>query len=499
MKLPSVPSDREEATAIRKRLATLAAEQAALRQRLAEIGAHHADHHGSPSLDAPPVTASSLPADKIALFRSLFRGREDVFPRRWTNARSGRSGYAPACANEWAPRICNKPRIKCRECPHRAFIPVTDEVVGRHLRGRDADGKDFTMGVYPLLGDETCRFLAIDFDKHTWRRDAAVFLATCQANRVPAALERSRSGRGVHVWIFFSDPVPASSARRLGAWLLTESMEHNPDIGFESYDRLFPSQDTMPAGGFGNLIALPLQHGPRQSGNSVFLDDGFEPHVDQWRYLSSIRRMTPAEVGDLTEEAGRRGRVLGVRLPVVEDEDEAPWLARPSRKKPDIPIDDPLPETVEVVLGDQVYIARTGLPASVVNRLVRLAAFQNPEFYSHQAMRLPTFGIPRIIGCAELPSHHVALPRGCSDAAEDLLTSLGIAVHRRDERNVGRPIETNFAGELTGEQQASADALLLYDTGVLAGGPPLGQTRGGAGVVGPPPRHTQGGGGRRAR
>ena len=360
MELSPVTSDREEAAAIRNRLATLAAEQAALRERLAELDADHANDH-SPSLDGAPVTASSSPAEKIVLFRSLFRGREDVFSRRWTNARSGRSGYAPACANEWAPRICEKPRIKCRECPHRAFIPVTDEVIGRHLRGRDADGKDFTMGVYPLLADETCRFLAIDCDKHTWHRDAAVCLATCRVRRVPAALERSRSGRGGHVWIFFTDPVPAASARRLGAWLLTESMEQNPDIGFESYDRLFPNQDTMPAGGLGNLIALPLQHSPRQSGNSVFLDDEFQPHADQWRCLSSIRRMTPVEVGDLTEEAGRRGRVLGVRLPVVEDEDEAPWLAPPSRRKPDASITGPLPETVEVVLGDQVYVDRTGL------------------------------------------------------------------------------------------------------------------------------------------
>ncbi len=200
--------------------------------------------------------------------------------------------------------------------------------------------------------------------------------------------------------------------------------------------------------------------------------------------------MTPAEVGGLTDEAGQRGRVLGVRLPVVEDEDEAPWLSRPSRRKPAIPIDDPLPETVEVVLGDQVYIARTGLPASVVNRLVRLAAFQNPEFYSHQAMRLPTFGIPRIIGCAELPSHHVALPRDCRDAAEDLLKSLGIAVRRRDERNCGRPIEATFAGELTGEQQASADALLRHDTGVLAATTAFGKTVVAASVIAARARNT---------
>ena len=390
-------------------------------------------------------------------------------------ARSGRSGYAPACANEWAPRICDKPRIKCRECPNQAFIPVTAEVIARHLRGRGADGRDFTIGVYPMLADETCRFLAIDFDKKTWHRDVAVFLETCRALGVAAALERSRSGNGGHVWIFFTDPVPAAAARRLGAWLLTESMERNPDIGFESYDRLFPNQDTLPAGGFGNLIALPLQHLPRQAGNSVFLDDEFQPHADQWSFLSSVRRMAPAALADLTAEAGRRERIVGVRLPVAE-EDDAPWLAPPSRKRPEAPITDPLPDAVDVVFGDQVYVDRASLPASLVNRLARLAAFQNPEFYSAQGMRLPTYSIPRVIGCAELLSHHVALPRGCRDQVEALLSSLGVDVRRRDERNRGRPLATTFEGELTQEQDAAADALLRHDTGVLAATTAFGKT-----------------------
>ena len=403
----------DEVAAIRNRLAALRAEQTALQARLAELDADDRSAHAD-SLDAAPVTATSSPAEKVALFRSLFRGREDVFPKRWSNARSGRSGYAPACANEWVPRVCDRPRIKCRECPNQAFIPVTAEVIARHLQGRGPDGRDFTIGVYPMLADETCWFLAIDFDKKTWHRDVAVFLATCRALGLPAALERSRSGNGGHVWIFFTHPVPAASARRLGAWLVTESMEQNPDIGFDSYDRLFPSQDTLPAGGFGNLIALPLQHRPRQAGNSVFLDDDFQPHADQWSYLSSVRRMTPAEVAGLTDAAGRRGRILGVRLPVTE-EDDAPWLAPPSRKRPEAPITGPLPETVEVVLGDQVYVGRADLPAPLVNRLARLAAFQNPEFYSAQGLRLPTYGHParhRLRGVAVAPRSRAArLPR----------------------------------------------------------------------------------------
>ena len=421
------------------------------------------------------MTGAAAPAAKIALFRTLFRGRDDVFPKRWSNPKSGKSGYSPACANEWVPRYCGKPKVKCGDCPNRNFLPVTDAIIAQHLRGEGPDGRDFIVGVYPMLVDETCWFLAADFDKKSWRDDVGAFLETCRIKNIPAAVERSRSGNGGHVWIFFAEPVPAGLARRLGAHILTETMERAPDLGFESYDRFFPNQDTMPAGGFGNLIALPLQHRPREAGNSIFLDDEFEPHPDQWQYLSGVRRMTLAEVSALTEEASRQGRILGVRLP-LDDDDEEPWLAPPSRRKLENPVSGPVPESVDMVLGDQVYIDRTALPPALVNRLVRLAAFQNPEFYSAQAMRLPTFGTPRIIGCAELLSHHVALPRGCRDQAEALLTSLGIGIQCRDERHAGRAVETSFVGTLTLEQQAAADALLRHDTGVLAATTAFGKT-----------------------
>ncbi|WP_425411950.1 TOTE conflict system archaeo-eukaryotic primase domain-containing protein [Magnetospirillum moscoviense] len=421
------------------------------------------------------MTGNASPAIKIALFRSLFRGREDVFPKRWSNPKSGKSGYSPSCANEWVPRLCGKPKVKCGDCPNRHFLPVTDTIIAQHLRGEGSDGRDFIIGVYPMLADETCWFLAADFDKKSWRDDVAAFLETCRIKDIPAAVERSRSGNGGHVWIFFAEPVPAGLARRLGAHILTETMERAPELGFDSYDRFFPNQDTMPAGGFGNLIALPLQRRPREAGNSVFLDDQFEPHPDQWQYLSGVRRMTLTEVTALTDEASRQGRILGVRLP-IDDDDEEPWLAPPSRRKPEAPVSGPFPETVDMVLGDQVYIDRTALPPALVNRLVRLAAFQNPEFYSAQAMRLPIFDIPRIIGCAELPSHHVALPRGCRDQAEALLTSLGIGIRCRDERYVGQLIDANFTGTLTLEQQAAADALLRHDTGVLAATTAFGKT-----------------------
>lgn len=457
-----------EAARIRERLARLDAERAELEERLAELARTH-PLVPEVSVHAGPTTNRSPTADKIALFRSLFAGREDVYPRRWENDRKGTAGYAPVCANEWQPGVCHKPRVRCGACPNQAFVSITDEAIEAHLRGHK------TLGVYPMLADDTCRFLAADFDKAMWRRDVGAFLDACRSKGVPAALERSRSGNGAHVWLFFAEPVPASHARRLGAHLLTEAMERNPDIGFRSYDRFFPSQDTVPQGGFGNLIALPLQGGPREDGNSVFLDGEFEPWPDQWAYLSGLRRLTRIETDAIVDEAGRRGRIVGLRLP-LDEEDEEPWTAPPSRRRPAPAIAGPLPQRIDAVLGDQIYVAREGLPPGLVTRLVRLAAFQNPAFYAAQAMRRSTFGTPRVVACAELLSHHIALPRGCLEAMKGLLEDLRIGLDLRDERCAGRPVETAFLGELTPEQAAAADALLKHDTGVLAATTAFGKT-----------------------
>ena len=227
------------------------------------------------------VDRSCSPAAKIALFRSLFRGRDDVYPLRFESRKTGKCGYRPACGNEWVHGVCRKPAIKCTACLNQRFLPVTDEVVSRHLTGKDDVERDFVMGVYPILLDETCFFLAMDFDKADWQRDVSTALKTFRRLGIPAALERSRSGRGGHVWVFFEEAIPAVLARKMGAFILTETMEQRPDVGLDSYDRFFPNQDTLPKGGFGNLIALPLQNGPREHGNSVFVDDRFNAYPDQ--------------------------------------------------------------------------------------------------------------------------------------------------------------------------------------------------------------------------
>jgi len=422
------------------------------------------------------VADSFSSEDKVAIFRSLFRGREDVYPARW-EARTGKSGYSPACANEWKRPLCVKPRVKCSECENRELLPVTNDVIQDHMMGKH------TIGVYPLLPDETCWFLAVDFDKATWKEDAGAFLKTCEDLSVPAALERSRSGNGGHVWIFFDSPISAALARKLGSAILTYTMERHPQLGLDSYDRFFPSQDTMPKGGFGSLIALPLQRGPRDKGHALFLDRDFNPYPDQWVFLSGIRKMRKEEVDAIVHEAQRKGKIIGVRMSLTEEGDEDPWTLAPSGRKMEKTIEGPFPEKVGIVVGNMVYIEKGSLPAGMINKLIRLAAFQNPEFYKTQAMRLSTYDKPRIISCAEDFDKHIGLPRGSLDEALELLKVHGIKVDIRDEKFSGIPIEAGFVGELRSMQKEATSEILKHDIGVLSAPTAFGKTTIGAYII----------------
>jgi len=430
------------------------------------------------SFEKASVTNTSPSHEKVELFRHLFAGRPDIFPVRWENRKTGRSGYSPACANEWVRGICGKPKVKCGECPHQKFIPPDERVMEKHLRGDDGRTGDFVAGVYPLLTDDKCWFLAADFDKTSWADDANALLETCRAKGVPAALERSRSGNGGHVWIFFSEPVAARLARQLGSVLITETMERRPEIGFASYDRLFPNQDTMPYGGFGNLIALPLQNTARKAGNSVFVDTEMQPFDDQWAYLSCLPRMSAAAATELVEAAELSGRVLGVRMPVDNEQADEPWKMPPSRRSTPRHLDSPVPQTVKVTIADQIYIDRSELPSAMIAQMVRLAAFQNPEFYRAQAMRLPTFGKPRIVSCAELYPRHVALPRGCLNEMVEFLSDNGATLEVDDLREDGNalPETIRFLGDLRQQQSRAFDALAEHGTGVLAATTAFGKT-----------------------
>ena len=416
----------------------------------------------------PCVTKESPSGDKIRLFRSLFRGRDDVYPKYWQSKKTGKKGYSPVCKNEWKTGLCNKPKVKCSVCPNRDLDPVTDKVIRDHLEGK------ITIGVYPLLQDETCYFLAVDFDKKSWMEDAQAFLETCRLLQVPAALERSRSGKGCHVWVFFTSPVASSTARQLGCYILTRTMSRRHELSMDSYDRLFPNQDTMPKGGFGNLIALPLQKGPRESENTVFIDGNFQPISDQWAYLASLVRMTPENVALLVEEANESGQVISVGITSTEEEDK-PWEASP-KKIPHTEIHGPLPKTIRGTYSNLIYLEKQDVPSRLLNRLKGLAAFQNPEFYKKQRMRLSTARTARVICCAEEFPQHLALPRGCLDEIQDLLKQNGIGLSLSDERNLGRPVDVSFRGHLTPVQQVSVKRLLENDIGILVAPPGTGKT-----------------------
>lgn len=422
----------------------------------------------------PVVTATELEPEpsrlstdeKVALFRRLFRGRTDLYPVRWENSTTGKSGYSPVCANDRRHGICEKPRIKCADCNHRQMKPLSDQVIYEHLAGKR------TVGVYPLLTDDTCHFLAADFDEADWREDAKAFIQSCRELGVPAALEISRSGNGAHAWVFFVGTVSARDARRLGTAIISHTCARTRQLKLESYDRLFPNQDSMPKGGFGNLIALPLQKAPRERGCSVFVDGDLRPYRDQWAFLATIQPMPAHDIEPTILRATGNSHPLDVNF-IDEEDQREPWKRpSPATKK----LVGPMPKSLTVTFANLMYFEKAQLPQSLANRLIRLAAFQNPEFYKKQAMRFSVWKEPRVIGCAENYPNHIALPRGCLDAALDLLRENAIDVELVDERCFGDPIEVAFAGTLRLDQESAIAAMLHHDAGVLCAPTAFGKT-----------------------
>lgn len=433
----------------RERLAALDRERVEVRATIASLQAAS----GGPDIG----TAQG----RVELFASLFRGRPDVFATRWeSRTQPGRSGWAPRCANEWRPGVCQKPKIKCAVCAHRSFVPFSAREVRRHLEGGQ------TIGIYPLLADETCWLVAIDLDGPTWPEDAGALRDAAREVDVEVLVERSRSGQGAHVWVLFALPVAARAARAIGSWLLTRAMARR-SISMDSYDRLFPNQDTIPTGGFGNLIAMPLQRACRAEGCTVFLDDAMEPHSDQWALLASGDRLDAGRAQLLVGDAERAGGTLG--LPHWGE-------ARPTNVPRPLVPPAAAPSTVTARLSGRVEISTVGLPAGLRDRLRRTAAFPNPVFFERERARLSTHATPRVITCHEGTGDRLLLPRGCVDAVRDELDAAGAALDLEDVRTDGRPIDVGFRAALPSEQRSAIDALGAHDTGVLVAPPGSGKT-----------------------
>ena len=408
---------------------------------------------------AVTITKNSPPAEKIALFMSLFRGRTDVYAKRCYSKKHGSGYYIPACKNEWVRDVCDRMRMKCKDCAKRELLPLTEAVINSHLRNQDANGAGIA-GIYPLLTDETCLFLAIDFDGENWQKDMAVFRSVCERLGIPVAVERSRSGNGAHAWLFFEEPVPAVSVRKLGNVLLTKAMSVRHEIGFASYDRMFPNQDCMPKGGFGNLIALPLQGGARKKGNSEFIDENFQSYPDQWAYLAAIRKITTQTLNAwLAQLCTDNGLGELASAEINDDDRPKPWES----KKPELKFDSTdFPEKLVIVEANMLYIPKKEVSQCALNRIKRLAAFSNPQFYKTQKMRMSTFGIPRIIYSLDETAEYMGIPRGCRSSLTQLLDDSNVNYQFENKRNKGKDIKVDFRSALYDEQQTAADALLKH-------------------------------------
>ena len=408
----------------------------------------------------------STPDQKIELFKSLFIGREDVYAKRFHNMNSGKSGYVPACANEWVRGVCDKKQYKCVDCPNKSFIAVNNRVIFNHLKGDDEHFRD-VIGTYVMLPDETTRFLAIDFDEEGWQEDIAAVRSICRHYDIPIAVERSRSGNGAHAWFFFEEPIAAVIARKLGSSILTRAMEKRHEIKLSSYDRMFPNQDTMPKGGLGNLIALPLQGKARKEHHTEFVDEEFVSYPDQWEYLFQIKKISSTDMD-------RYFSVLHIQneLGELAAEEEKPW----EKRLESLITSFDFPDTVKVVEANLLYIDKSGVSQKALNKVKRLAAFRNPDFYKSQAMRLPVYNKPRVIDTSEETAQYLCIPRGCKDSLMELVSSANAKIEYMDKRNMGTPIHLHFNGQLREEQQLAADAMLRHEIGILSATTAFGKT-----------------------
>lgn len=454
-----------EAAAIRVRLAALSDEQ---RQLERELRALEKSASGLLPLSSPTSPSAPIqPAEKIALFLRLFAARRSVFPKFWENLKTGKKGYAPACDNEWQRGVCEKPRIKCTDCPHQKFPPLDAVAVEAHLRGTH------TIGTYAIREDDSCIFLAADFDGDGWKDDAHAFRESAAAAGVFVALERSRSGNGAHAWIFFAEPVPAARARQLGTILLAKASAGRPTLSLRAYDRFFPNQDTLPSGGFGNLIALPLARGPRQQGNTMFLDASGQPHPDQWAFLATFRPMGCDELETTIARLALLAPMdacASAKTISLQADERALELSCPK-----IPI-NAVPGEITLRLDATLHVPRGALPTAVLAALKRLATFANPVFYEKQRLRFPTYDTPRFIFAGEWHPDRLVLPRGVREEAVSIIEDAGGTVTVHDARPAPPRVRWKFAGELRPEQERAVRAMAKHEHGVLSAPPGAGKT-----------------------
>jgi superfamily II DNA or RNA helicase len=403
--------------------------------------------------------------EKVDLFLSLFGARRSVYPKLWINLKKGSKGYSPACSNEWVHGVCEKPHVKCSDCPNQNFPPLDHSAIHSHLIGRH------TIGTYAIREDDSCIFLAADFDGEGWMQDIEAYRRAAEQMGIYVGVERSRSGNGGHAWIFFSRPVPAVLARRLGTLIVARASSFHRGMKLSTYDRFFPNQDTCPKGGFGNLIALPLQQERRKSGHTLFLDEQFEPVSDQWAYLASRPKIDLSELQRLLETSCSSEKGDETKESVSLNFDEAALNVIPQAVRR-----GDFKGTLKLLRNSQITIPLADVPTSLGAALKRLGTIANPVFYEKQRLRFSTVNIPRFIFCGEEHNDKLVLPRGTLHDIKKLVSKAGGKVSITDRRPTPATADLSFIGTLSATQSAAVDAMMGHEEGVLVAPPGSGKT-----------------------
>ena len=428
----------------------------------------------------PAINRHSTPQQKIDLFKSLFSGRQDVFALRWFNPKSNKSGYAPVCGNKWLSGKCDLKKYSCATCPFKLPVALTDNYIYSHLAGKDDFCRD-VIGLYPIIDGNLCKFLAMDFDSHAtknqlaWKEDILAVHKTYSDFGIKSYIEISRSGNGGHLWIFFDEIISTRLAKNLGTAIIKAAMQKRHSIPFESFDRFFPNQDEIPKGGYGNLIALPLQGRAVKEGHSVFVNESFIPYEDQWAFLSSVQKISERLVRKTINEIEKS---LPDFIEKNESENETKKINTTiiSQENKESLNQSDFSDTVKIVLSNCVQISKKGSSEKALGVLRRTAVFLNPEYFKNLRMHLPLYNIPRYIDCSKENDDYLLLPRGNLPKVIEKLEEANAKYEITDERETGQKIDLQFTGKLYDEQKGALKALLKEDVGILSAGTGFGKT-----------------------
>lgn len=442
------------------------------------------------------IVPEHITPDHAKYFYSIFKGRMDVYSKRAgkPNPKTGKTEYYTQCWNFWKDGICPKKdgkKIKCGECNNQNYKQLSGNVIMNHLIGEKTDGSD-VIGLYPMFPDETCNFLVFDFDNHDdknfgddyantndeWIEEVNAMRMICKNNQIDVLVERSRSGKGAHIWLFFKEPIPASAARKFGTALLTKGAETVNLESFKSYDRMLPAQDHLPEGGLGNLIALPLQGQALKNGNSAFIDEEWNAYSNQWKRLQEVHKLSKKIVEEKIKEWGADG-ILGILGDDINEEENGAKekvKSKPWEKKKINFVPSDVEGTLKIVLANQIFIYKENVKSRMQNQIRRMVAYSNSEFYKNQAMGFSTQGMPRIVYCGSDTEDYICIPRGCEEKLLEILQDSEIHYQLLDERQKGKKIHISFSGELYPEQEIAATKMLENDIGILSAATAFGKT-----------------------